>query len=98
MEGSGWMMAETPNFHSRVRIVNTNDGTITADLTDSVFASSASDPTARTVRPVGWLDGEYLLVQVIGDDYNNPRLVKVRYDGTNMSYLATGTFLEFLYP
>jgi hypothetical protein len=98
MEGAGWMMAETPNFHSRVRVVNVTAGTLTADLPDSIFSSIGSAPSIRTVRPVGWLDGEYLLVQAIGDDYNNPQLIKVRYDGTDMSYLTTGTFLEFLYP
>jgi hypothetical protein len=98
MEGSGWLMAETPNFHSRVRIVNNTDGTITADIQDAAFAGVASDPTVDSVRPVGWLDGETLLVQASGEDYGNPRLVKVRYDGTDMAFLVSGKFLGFLFP
>ena len=96
MEASGWMMAETPNFHSRVRIADM-DGKVLADIPDSAFASVAADPTALWVTPVGWLDGETLLVQVGGDLSNSP-LVKVRYDGTGMSFLASGKFLDFLYP
>jgi hypothetical protein len=98
MEGSGWQMAEVPNFHSRVRIINTADGSITADLQDAAFTGVASDPTITTVRPVGWLDSQTLIVQASGEDYGNPRLIKIRYDGTGMSFLASGRFLGFLYP
>jgi hypothetical protein len=98
MEGSGWQMAEVPNFHSRVRIINTGDGNITADIQDAAFASAAADPTVSSVVPVGWLDGETLLVQAGGDNWGNPALVKVRFDGTGMAYVASGKFLGFLYP
>jgi len=96
MEGSGWSMAETPNFHSRVRIADRN-GNILAELPDSMFASVAGDPTVNWVEPVGWLDGESLLVQVSGYRDISP-LVKVRFDGSGMAYLASGSFLDFVYP
>lgn len=63
MEGSGWMMAEIPNFHSRVRIAN-SDGILLADIPDINFASIAGDPSATWAVPSGWLDGETLLVEV----------------------------------
>jgi hypothetical protein len=97
MEGAGWLMAETPSFHSRVRIADMN-GMVLADIPDTTFAGVAADPTAHWAIPVGWLDGEHLLVEVRGDDWNQPTLVMVRYDGTNMSTLATGNFSGFLYP
>lgn len=96
MEASGWSMSENPNFHSRVRIADQH-GVVLADIPDSAFASVAADPTALWVVPVGWLDGETLLVQVGGDLSNSP-LVKVRFDGTGLTYLASGKFLDFLYP
>jgi hypothetical protein len=37
-------------------------------------------------------------VEVRGDNWNEPVLVKIRYDRTNMAYLAPGQFLGFLYP
>jgi hypothetical protein len=44
------------------------------------------------------LDGETLLVEVIGEDWNNSSLVKMRFDGSQMSVLARGTFGGFVYP
>ncbi len=98
MEGSGWMMAETPNFHSRVRIVDTNTGAILADLADSTLAALTVDPAATWVQPVGWLDAENLLVEVRGADWGQTALVRVRFDGTKPSYVTTGMFVDFLYP
>jgi hypothetical protein len=97
MEGSGWTMAETPTFHSRVRIADIN-GQVTADLADDSFAAIASDPTARWAVPVGWLDGENLLVEVRGDNWNEPALVIVRYDGSDLRYFVSGKFSGLLYP
>lgn len=97
MEAAGWLMAETPNFHSRVRIANIA-GAVSSDIPDSTFAGTAADPTSRWAVPVGWLDNEHLLVEVRGDDWQNPALVRVRYDGTEIAYLASGKFLGFLYP
>jgi hypothetical protein len=73
-------MAETPNFHSRVRIADRRGG-ILSELPDSTFASVAADPTANWVVPVGWLDAETLLVQVSGDA-DLPTLEKVQFDGS----------------
>lgn len=97
MEGSGWMMAETPTFHTRVRMADIN-GRVTADLPDDSFAAAASDPTVRWAVPVGWLDGENLLVEVHGDNWHEPALVAVRYDGSDLRYLVSGKFSGFLYP
>jgi len=97
MEASGWMMAETPNFHSKVRVADIS-GKITADISDLTFADTAADPSALWAEPVGWLSGEHLLVEVRGDDWQNPALVQMRFDGTEITYIATGKFLGFLYP
>jgi hypothetical protein len=97
MEGSGWMMAETPNFHSKVVIADIN-GTILAELPDNVLAGFSGDPNSTWVRPVGWLDAETLIVDVRGDDWADTSLVKVRFDGSNIAYLASGQFEGFTYP
>jgi len=97
MEGSGWMMAETPNFHSKVVIADIN-GNIMAELPDNVLADVAGDPNATWVQPVGWLDLETLIVDVRGDDWANTSLVRVRFDGSNIAYLAPGRFEGLTYP
>jgi hypothetical protein len=97
MEGSGWMMAETPNFHSRVLIADIN-GNILADLPDSAVAAVTGTPQATWVQPVGWLDAETVIIEVRGDNWNKPTLVSVRFDGSNMNVLTNGVFSGFIYP
>ena len=97
MEGSGWQMAETPNFTSRVRIAST-DGSILADLPVGTLASVTGIAHAAWAKPVGWLDGETLIVEIRGDDWNNPILVRVRFDGSGLALLAPGIFAGFVYP
>lgn len=97
MEGAGWMMAETPTFRSKVVIADIN-GNIIAELSDQQIAAATTTPDAVWAKPVGWLDGETLLVEVIGEDWNNSSLVKMRFDGSQMSALARGTFGGFVYP
>jgi len=44
------------------------------------------------------LDGEHLLVEVQGDTWEQPALVSMQYDGSNLAFLASGRFIDFLYP
>ena len=97
MEASGWLMSESPNFHSRVRIANL-DGVILADIPVVDFSNLVGDPSATWAIPAAWLDNETLLVEVRGDNWNFPALVAVRFDGSGMVYLASGVFLSLLYP
>lgn len=97
MEGSGWLMAETPNFHSRVVIADIH-GNILAELADNALAGYSADPNSYWVQPMGWLDAETLIVDVRGDDWSNTSLVKVRFDGSTIAYLAAGRFEGFTYP
>ena len=90
-------MAEVPNFTSRLRIAN-SAGAISADIPASTFASAAGDPTVSYVVPVGWLDDEYLLMEARGDEWYNPALIKVRYDGSGLTKIGEGNFAGFIYP
>ncbi len=97
MEGSGWMMAETPNFHAKVLIANIN-GNLLAELPDDRFDALTTSGDASWVQPVGWLDAETLVVEVRADDWNEVALARVRFDGSEISFLAQGQFAGFLYP
>lgn len=97
MEGSGWMMAETPNFHSKILVAEIN-GTIRAEIHDSTIAAVTGTPDATWVQPVGWLDGESLLVEVRGDNWNSPTLVRMKFDGGGLQVMAPGVFAGFIYP
>lgn len=97
MEGSGWLMAETPNFTSRVRIADM-DGNVLADLPVGTLSNITGISNATWAIPVGWLDSETLIVEIRGDDWNNPALVRVRYDGSGLALLAPGIFAGLVYP
>ena len=97
MEGSGRQMAEVPNFTSLVRVADMN-GNIFANLPVGTLASVTGVANPTWAKPVGWLDGETLIVEIRGDDWNNPALVRVRFDGSGIAYLAQGGFAGFVYP
>ena len=97
MEGSGWMMAETPNFHAKIVIADI-DGNVLTELADTRFLNLTASGTAGWVQPVGWLDAETLLIEVRSDDWGDVALARVRYDGSEISFLAQGNFVGFLYP
>jgi len=97
MEGAGWLMAETPDFHSKIVIADIN-GVIITELRDNILAGFTGDPSAYMVQPMGWLDSETLIVEVRGDDWGNTSLVKTRFDGSGMEYLAPGRSAGFIYP
>ncbi|MEA2008415.1 MAG: hypothetical protein U9O54_04790 [Chloroflexota bacterium] len=97
MEGSGRQMAEVPNFTSLVRVADM-DGNIFANLPVGTLASVTGAVNPTWAKPVGWIDGETLIVEIRGDDWNNPALVRVRFDGSGIAYLASGSFAGFVYP
>jgi hypothetical protein len=97
MEGSGWTMAENPDFHASIRI-GTTAGIHLTDIPQTAFDNVASSEKVSWVQPVGWLDGQTLIVQVRFQDWSNAALLRVHFDGSNPLYLAAGTFVAFLYP
>lgn len=96
MEGSGSNMSETPNFQAVIRIATLN-GQITAELPMSSLIASTGLPLTW-VQPVGWLDGETLLVQGRGEDWEDAYILHVRFDGSAAGLLVGGAFAELTYP
>ncbi len=96
-EGSGWLMAEVPDFHATIRIATTT-GAITAQIPDSAIAPLLGNPSMVWVQPVGWLDNGTLLLEARGDDWENPSLLRVNHDGSGLAFLVPGGFMGFVYP
>lgn len=96
MEGSGWTMSETPNFHSTVR-VGTIRGEWLADYPDIMFADSLGTPVTRA-EPAGWLDENRLLVQIHGVEWYETTLAVVDTASGAITFFAPGVFLGFVYP
>ncbi len=97
MEGSGWQMSETPNFHSVIRVGDLN-GNILFELADSAFAEVSGLGTVQRVEPVGWLDDQTLVVMARGEDWFSAELVMVDIPTQGLRFLAQGTFVEMVYP
>jgi LysM repeat protein len=97
MEGSGWTMAENPDFHATIRIATTA-GVHLTDIPQTAFDNVASSEKISWIQPVGWLDGRTLIVQARFQEWSSAALLRVNFDGSNPLYLATGTFVAFLYP
>jgi hypothetical protein len=97
MEGSGWTMSEDPNYHASIR-VGTTAGVSMVNIPQTAFDNIASSEQISWVEPVGWLDGQTLVVQVRFQDWQSAALIRIRFDGSNPLYLATGTWVTFLYP
>lgn len=97
MEGDGWLMAETPNFHATVRIGDLN-GNVIAEFADSALGAALPGGKAAWVEPVGWLDSQTLLVQTRGTNWDEAAIVTVDTASQRISYLAPGVFVGLVYP
>ncbi len=97
MEGSGFQMSETPNFHSVVRVGNLN-GNIIAEFADTAFLPISGLGMVARVEPVGWFDDDTLVVMARGESWNNAVLMMIDIPSKNISPLAPGVFAGFVYP
>ncbi|NQU30143.1 MAG: hypothetical protein HQ525_05695 [Anaerolineae bacterium] len=97
MEGSGWQMAETPNFHSVVRVGNMN-GNVIADFADTSFLSISGLGTVQRVEPVGWFDDNTLVIMARGEFWEDAVLILVDIPSKTPRLLAQGVFAGFAYP
>jgi Tfp pilus assembly protein PilZ len=90
-------MPEDQDFYTMIRIASTG-GFHLVDIPRKVFDHIASAEKISWIEPVGWLNEQTLVVQVRFEDWNNAALIRVNLDGSNPLYLASGTFVAFLYP
>ena len=97
IEGSGMRLASVPDFKILIRIASTK-GEIITEFPDIAVADAVGSQDIQWVEPVGWLDEETLLLQVKFNTWDNVAIVRVKYDGSEMSTLAPGNFAAFVYP
>jgi len=97
MEGSGMRLTSVPDFNILIRIASTN-GEITSEFPDKAVADAVGSQDIQWVEPVGWLDEETLLLQVNFNTWDKVAIVRVKFDGSEMSTLAPGNFTAFIYP
>jgi hypothetical protein len=99
-EGSGFQMADVPNFHATLRIARLADGSVIREITDDSFNAYVSFAPVGWLQPVGWLDDQSLLLEVRGMDWGtaSTAVIKVDVNTGDIVNLAGGEFLGLLYP
>jgi hypothetical protein len=97
MEASGMRFASVPDFKILIRIASTN-GEFISEFPDIAVAEAVGSQDIQWVEPVGWLDDETLLLQVKYNTWDNDAIVRVKFDGSEMSIIAPGNFASFIYP
>jgi hypothetical protein len=89
--------AASPDFNILIRIASTK-GEIITEFPAMTLADAIGSQNIQWVEPVGWLDEEFLLLQVNFDTWDNVAIVHVKFDGSEMSLLSPGHFSAFIYP
>ncbi len=97
MEGSGWQMAEIPNFRSVVRVGNMN-GNVVAEFADTALLGVSGLSTVQRVEPVGWFDDNTLVVMARGEYWDDAVLIAADIPSQSTQLLAQGVFVGFTYP
>jgi hypothetical protein len=87
------------NFHQTIRIV-TLDGQIVGEFKDVPFYKTAEFSDGTEVNPLGWLDDENLLVQVVAPEKPGGRgaVVKLNISTGQFTLFARGFFAGWFYP
>ena len=96
-EAGGTITVQPPTFHETIRIA-TVDGNILTEVSDPSLLNVSGFQEIGWVTPVGWLDSQTLALEIRGSDWNNACIVTVKFDGSDLTYIAPGSFVGFLYP
>jgi len=96
MEASGSFMMDVPDFHSVVRIAQT-DGVSVRDVIDANFGAVVG-VSVNWVQPVEWLDISTVLVQAEGSNASDKWVMKLDVTTGNISLFAAGSYVGLYYP
>ncbi len=96
-EASGSIAAQPSTFHETVRIASV-DGLVITDIPDISLLNISGFSEVSWLVPIGWLDPQTLALEVQGSSIENASILIVKFDGSDLAYLAPGSFIGFLYP
>ena len=68
------------------------------DQDDSAFAQALGTSSVEYIEPIGWIDPQTLLVEVVAQDYGNTNIVKVDITNGSITPFLPGRFIAFAYP
>jgi len=92
MEASGTTMSDTPNYHTRLRVAQLGaTPRLVLDLTDEAASKALGSPEVYSISPVGWLNGQTLLVNTQGV------LKKLDVNSGKFTAFCPGSFVAYAY-
>lgn len=98
LEASGSMIAEPPNFQTRVRVGEIATGAVVHEVDTDLIAQTLSWEWVSFMKPVGWLDVQNLIIEARGSDWETASLVKYNLESGSLTDLCQGSFAGFAYP
>ncbi len=99
MEGSGSLASDPADFQAVVRVGSLTSGNVEIEV-DSAAAAQQIPGVGEVnfLKPVGWLDGQSLLMEAKAFDWTKTYLLRLNlYDRTTKLFCA-GSFVSFIYP
>ena len=98
LEASGSMIAEPPNFQTRIRVGDIEIGEVVYEVDLTMAAQALGWERASFMKPVGWLDTQTLVIEARGNDRDTASLVKYELASGSLTLLCQGSFAGFAYP
>ena len=98
LEASGSMIAEPPNFQTRIRMGEIATGTVVHEVDMDLIAQTLNWERVSFMKPVGWLDTHNLIIEARGSDWETASLVKYNLESGSLIDLCQGSFAGFAYP
>ena len=96
-EAGGSIADQPPSFHEAIRIA-TLDGNILTEVPDTSLINISGFPEIGWVIPIGWLDPQTLVLEVRASNWDTACIMSIKFDGSNLTFIAPGSLVGFLYP
>jgi len=98
LEASGSMITEPPNFQTRVRVGDIAAGTVLQEVDSAMASQVLSWDRISSMRPIGWLNTQTLVIEVHGNAWNTAALIKYDIFSGSLAVICHGSFAGFSYP
>jgi hypothetical protein len=98
LEASGSMIAEPPDFQSRIKIGDIESGAVVNEMDSSTISQILGWDRISFMRPIGWLNAQILVLEVHGIDRNIAAVIKYDISTGNQQQICECSFAGFSYP
>ena len=97
LEASG-SLTGNPEYKPIIRVGDTGSGGVVAELDKTAAAQAGGWPTVSWMKPVGFLNGQVVLVEARGENWNDVAVLKYDFSSNTASLFSQGSFSGFAFP